>query len=48
MGCHDDLLSLSYMLAEFVNGSLPWRKIKDKEKVTFRWLLIKKCSNWLY
>jgi len=33
MGCHDDLLSLSYMLAEFVNGSLPWRKIKDKEKV---------------
>ncbi|CAK8695001.1 uncharacterized protein LOC143445577 isoform X2 [Clavelina lepadiformis] len=33
MGCHDDLWSLLYMLVEFVNGQLPWRKIKDKEQV---------------
>ncbi|CAG0916568.1 unnamed protein product [Notodromas monacha] len=33
MGRHDDLWSLFYMLVEFVNGSLPWRKIKDKEQV---------------
>lgn len=33
MGRHDDLWSLFYMLAEFVNGQLPWRKIKDKEQV---------------
>ncbi len=30
MGRHDDLWSLFYMLAEFVVGQLPWRKIKDK------------------
>ncbi|XP_074595567.1 tau-tubulin kinase asator [Brevipalpus obovatus] len=33
MGRHDDLWSLLYMIVEFVNGSLPWRKIKDKEQV---------------
>jgi len=33
MGRHDDLWSLLYMLVEFVNGALPWRKIKDKEQV---------------
>ncbi|XP_039247624.2 uncharacterized protein LOC120325621 [Styela clava] len=33
MGRHDDLWSLIYMLVEFVNGQLPWRKIKDKEQV---------------
>ncbi|XP_078490913.1 uncharacterized protein LOC100176391 [Ciona intestinalis] len=33
MGCHDDLWSLLYMLVEFVNGQLPWRKIKNKEQV---------------
>nr|XP_014270769.1 tau-tubulin kinase homolog Asator isoform X2 [Halyomorpha halys] len=33
MGRHDDLWSLFYMLAEFVNGQLPWRKMKDKEQV---------------
>ena len=33
MGRHDDLWSLLYMLVEFVNGCLPWRKIKDKEQV---------------
>ncbi|XP_059609847.1 tau-tubulin kinase homolog Asator isoform X2 [Phlebotomus argentipes] len=32
MGRHDDLWSLFYMLVEFVNGQLPWRKIKDKEQ----------------
>uniref|UniRef100_A0A0K8WLC6 Tau-tubulin kinase 1 n=2 Tax=Bactrocera latifrons TaxID=174628 RepID=A0A0K8WLC6_BACLA len=35
MGRHDDLWSLFYMLVEFVNGQLPWRKIKDKEQVGF-------------
>lgn len=33
MGRHDDLWSLLYMVVEFVNGALPWRKIKDKEQV---------------
>ncbi|GAB6024336.1 hypothetical protein CHUAL_009505 [Chamberlinius hualienensis] len=33
MGRHDDLWSLFYMLVEFVNGQLPWRKIKEKEQV---------------
>lgn len=36
MGRHDDLWSLFYMLVEFVNGQLPWRKIKDKEQVSLR------------
>lgn len=35
MGRHDDLWSLFYMLVEFVNGQLPWRKIKDKEQVKY-------------
>lgn len=43
MGRHDDLWSLFYMLVEFVNGQLPWRKIKDKEQVNiFEVLLITK------
>lgn len=33
MGRHDDLWSLFYMIVEFVNGALPWRKMKDKEHV---------------
>ncbi|CAH1960187.1 unnamed protein product [Acanthoscelides obtectus] len=33
MGRHDDLWSLFYMLVEFVNGQLPWKKVKDKEQV---------------
>ena len=33
MGRHDDLWSLFYVMVEFVNGCLPWRKIKDKEQV---------------
>ena len=33
MGRHDDLWSLYYMMVEFVNGALPWRKMKDKEQV---------------
>ncbi|VEL06928.1 unnamed protein product [Protopolystoma xenopodis] len=33
LGRHDDLWSLYYMLAEFITGELPWRKIKDKEQV---------------
>lgn len=36
MGRHDDLWSLFYMLVEFVNGQLPWRKIKDKEQVCLK------------
>jgi hypothetical protein len=34
-GRHDDLWSLFYMMVEFANGQLPWRKIKDKEQVRF-------------
>uniref|UniRef100_A0A915B765 Protein kinase domain-containing protein n=1 Tax=Parascaris univalens TaxID=6257 RepID=A0A915B765_PARUN len=33
MGRQDDLWSLFYMLVEFLQGSLPWRKIKDKDEV---------------
>ncbi|KAH7730522.1 Protein R90.1 [Aphelenchoides avenae] len=33
MGRQDDLWSLFYMLAEFLQGSLPWRRIKDKDEV---------------
>ncbi|VDO80072.1 unnamed protein product [Heligmosomoides polygyrus] len=33
MGRHDDLWSLFYMIAEFLQGQLPWRKIKDKDEV---------------
>ncbi|KAI6240676.1 Tau-tubulin kinase 1 [Aphelenchoides fujianensis] len=33
MGRQDDLWSLFYMLVEFLQGSLPWRRIKDKDEV---------------
>ncbi|CAJ0586342.1 unnamed protein product, partial [Mesorhabditis spiculigera] len=33
MGRQDDLWSLFYMLTEFLEGQLPWRKIKDKDEV---------------
>src|SRR5690242_6883601 len=33
MGRHDDLWSLFYILVEFLHGSLPWRKVKDKDEV---------------
>ncbi|VDM02852.1 unnamed protein product [Schistocephalus solidus] len=33
LGRHDDLWSLYYMLAEFITGELPWRKVKDKDHV---------------
>ena len=33
MGRQDDLFSLFYMLVEFLQGALPWRKIKDKDEV---------------
>lgn len=42
MGRHDDLWSLFYMLVEFVNGQLPWRKIKDKEQVIYFFLFFLK------
>jgi len=33
LGRHDDLWSLFYMLVEFHQGQLPWRKDKDKNEV---------------
>uniref|UniRef100_A0A0N5C3D1 Protein kinase domain-containing protein n=1 Tax=Strongyloides papillosus TaxID=174720 RepID=A0A0N5C3D1_STREA len=33
MGRQDDLWSLFYMLVEFLQSALPWRKIKDKDEV---------------
>ncbi|CAF0887000.1 unnamed protein product, partial [Didymodactylos carnosus] len=33
LGRHDDLWSFFYMLVEFIVGSLPWSKIKDKDSV---------------
>lgn len=33
MGRQDDLWSLFYMLVEFFQGALPWRRIKDKDEV---------------
>lgn len=33
MGRHDDLWSWFYMIVEFVQGGLPWRRLRDKEQV---------------
>ncbi|XP_061843358.2 tau-tubulin kinase 2b [Nerophis lumbriciformis] len=33
MGRHDDLWSFFYMLVEFMSGTLPWKRFKDKEQV---------------
>ena len=33
MGRRDDLWSLFYVLVEFVLGSLPWRRLRDKNEV---------------
>ena len=32
LGRHDDLWSVFYMLIELATGSLPWRRIRDKEE----------------
>jgi len=33
LGRRDDLWSLFYLMVEFAQGQLPWRRIKDKDKV---------------
>jgi tau tubulin kinase len=33
LGRRDDLWSLFYVLVEFVKGTLPWRKLKEKEQI---------------
>ncbi|XP_022666869.1 probable serine/threonine-protein kinase DDB_G0292354 isoform X2 [Varroa jacobsoni] len=33
LGRHDDLVSLFYMTVEFLTGKLPWRKVKEKDRV---------------
>jgi len=33
LGRRDDLWSVFYVLVEFAVGSLPWRKLKEKEKI---------------
>jgi tau tubulin kinase len=45
MGRHDDLWSLFYMLAEMMQGALPWRRIKDKDEVRERLGFIKALAN---
>ncbi|KAJ1496763.1 hypothetical protein HMI55_005847, partial [Coelomomyces lativittatus] len=34
LGRRDDLLSLAYVFYEFLNGQLPWRKERNRDKIT--------------
>ncbi|CAD5118997.1 unnamed protein product [Dimorphilus gyrociliatus] len=45
LGRHDDLWSWFYMIVEFISGSLPWKKLKDKERIG---LMKERCDNWKF
>lgn len=45
LGRHDDLWSWFYMIIEFISGVLPWKKLKDKERIG---LMKERWDNWKF